>query len=276
MPTVTVYTAERMQEIEDESIVDGDVVGDNLILTRHDGGTINAGSVRGPQGVAGPTGDVNITQLNEVKDRTPAGATMMWLFPTAPDGWIFIEGQAIAGANVSMPDLWAAAPAGWKSGTTLTMPNMQGKVPVHQDVGQTEFDTLLETGGAKTTTLVKANVPKHEHGIDHDHGAAPYTTDPDTHYHEVGGPTLSGGALQEVAQTPTGGGVGWNLYGITDVITYGAVGRAITTTDTHVHSGMLDMPAYTGSSEDGTATGLGSTPISILQPYFVVRFIMKT
>jgi hypothetical protein len=181
MPTVTVYTAARMQEIEDESIVDGDIIGDNLVLTRHDGGTINAGSVRGPQGVAGPTGDVNITQLNDVKDRLPAGTVAMWMFAAAPTGWVFIEGQAIAGANVSMPDLWAAAPAGWKSGTTLTLPNMQGKVPVHQDTGQTEFDTLLETGGSKTTTLVKANVPKHEHGINHDHGAAPYIQPTRTH-----------------------------------------------------------------------------------------------
>lgn len=53
METVRVFTADRMQAIEDSAIVDGDVVGNNLILTRHDGATINAGNVRGP---AGPTG----------------------------------------------------------------------------------------------------------------------------------------------------------------------------------------------------------------------------
>lgn len=55
MATVTGFTAERMQEIEDNAIVDGDVVAGNLILTRHDGSQINAGSVIGPQGVSGPT-----------------------------------------------------------------------------------------------------------------------------------------------------------------------------------------------------------------------------
>jgi hypothetical protein len=54
--TVTGYTAARMKAIEDGTVIDGDVVGDNLILTRHDGATINAGNVRGPQGVTGPQG----------------------------------------------------------------------------------------------------------------------------------------------------------------------------------------------------------------------------
>ena len=56
MATVTGYTAEKMDEIADATIVDADVVGDNLILERLDGGTIDAGSVRGPQGVAGTNG----------------------------------------------------------------------------------------------------------------------------------------------------------------------------------------------------------------------------
>jgi len=56
MPTITGYTAARMAIIEAESIIDGDVVGDDLILTRRDGTPINAGNVRGLQGVPGPTG----------------------------------------------------------------------------------------------------------------------------------------------------------------------------------------------------------------------------
>lgn len=45
MPTVTVFTAERMQEIEDNSIVDAAIVGDDLVFTKHDGTTINVGPV---------------------------------------------------------------------------------------------------------------------------------------------------------------------------------------------------------------------------------------
>lgn len=56
MATINGLTAERMLEIEAASIVDGDVIADHLILTRHDGTPIDAGSVVGPAGPAGPMG----------------------------------------------------------------------------------------------------------------------------------------------------------------------------------------------------------------------------
>ena len=45
MPTVTVFTAERMQEIEDNTIVNAAIVGDDLVFTRNDGTTVNVGPV---------------------------------------------------------------------------------------------------------------------------------------------------------------------------------------------------------------------------------------
>ena len=56
MATVNGLTAERMLEIEAASIVDGDVVAGNLILTKHDGSQINAGAVVGPTDATGSTG----------------------------------------------------------------------------------------------------------------------------------------------------------------------------------------------------------------------------
>lgn len=53
MATVTGLTAARMLAIEAASVVDGDVVVNNLILTKHDGSTIDAGNVRGPTGATG-------------------------------------------------------------------------------------------------------------------------------------------------------------------------------------------------------------------------------
>ncbi len=55
MATVTGLTAERMIEMENATVVDGNVVGNNLILVTRDGTQINAGNVQGPQGVPGPT-----------------------------------------------------------------------------------------------------------------------------------------------------------------------------------------------------------------------------
>lgn len=56
MATVTGFTAERSQDIEDQAIIDGSVVGDNLILERNNGETVNAGNVRGAAGLDGDDG----------------------------------------------------------------------------------------------------------------------------------------------------------------------------------------------------------------------------
>lgn len=56
MATVTGLTADRMLEIEAASVVDGEVVGDNLILTTRGQEQIDAGNVRGPTGHGVPAG----------------------------------------------------------------------------------------------------------------------------------------------------------------------------------------------------------------------------
>lgn len=57
MATVTGYTAAKTEELMNEQIIDGNVVGDNLMLVTRGGPTINAGNVRGPQGLQGPPGE---------------------------------------------------------------------------------------------------------------------------------------------------------------------------------------------------------------------------
>lgn len=54
MATVTGLTADRMLAIEGASVVSGSIVVDDLVLTKHDGSTVNAGNVRGPVGPTGP------------------------------------------------------------------------------------------------------------------------------------------------------------------------------------------------------------------------------
>ena len=64
MATVTVFTSARMQAIENASVVSGTVTAGNLILTKFNGTTINAGSVIGPTGPTGPTGEVTTAAMN--------------------------------------------------------------------------------------------------------------------------------------------------------------------------------------------------------------------
>lgn len=104
MATVTGLTAARMLEIEAASIVDGEVVGDDLILTKHDASTINAGSVRGPQGDPGPTG----SDLVVVTAQDLLG--------------VGVSGQAKAGRQLTaadFTDMGLSAPQGlWNLGST--------------------------------------------------------------------------------------------------------------------------------------------------------------
>lgn len=104
MATVTGLTAARMLEIEAASIVDGEVVGDNLILTKHDASTINAGSVRGPQGDAGPAGsDLVVVTAQDLLE-------------------VGVSGQIKAGRQLTASDFTAlglSAPQGlWNLGST--------------------------------------------------------------------------------------------------------------------------------------------------------------
>jgi len=62
MATVTGFTSERMLEIEESTVVDGEIQGDNLILMTRGGTPIDAGNVRGAQGAQGPVGVTHVIQ----------------------------------------------------------------------------------------------------------------------------------------------------------------------------------------------------------------------
>jgi hypothetical protein len=97
MATVTGFTAERMLVIENETVIDGEVQGDNLILQQRGGAQIDAGNVRGPKGDKGDTGpageDGLIDSVND--DSSP--------HVYAPR--IFVD-------RASIDAQWAAAPNG--------------------------------------------------------------------------------------------------------------------------------------------------------------------
>lgn len=84
-----------------------------------------------------------------------------------------------------------------------------GRVPVGVDTGQTEFNTVEETGGAKTHTLDISEMPAH------DHGAGSYDTSSDGgHDHNInrraaagttGGVAMGSGTVQADGTTASNG-----------------------------------------------------------------------
>ena len=106
MATINGYTAEKMQEINDTTIIDGDVVGDNLILHPRNSPDIDAGNVRGPkgdkgdqglqgntgaqgpQGIQGNTGDVGEMVAHSELSTNPWGTTEQPIIAfTVPSGF---------------------------------------------------------------------------------------------------------------------------------------------------------------------------------------------
>jgi len=73
-------TAEAMQALQDDFVVDADVVSGNLILTKDDGSTINAGPVVGSPG---PSDLGSVVWLNSSYDASNSGAMASSTTPVA-------------------------------------------------------------------------------------------------------------------------------------------------------------------------------------------------
>lgn len=83
-----------------------------------------------------------------------------------PTGWLLCDGTAVS--RTTYATLYAIIGTTYGVGdgsTTFNLPDVRGRTIVALKSTDTEFDTLGETGGAKTHTLTTAEVPSHLHTI---------------------------------------------------------------------------------------------------------------
>ncbi len=84
----------------------------------------------------------------------------------APRGWAFCNGQLMpVSQNTALFSLIGTTYGG-DGKTTMALPNMQGRAPMHPGRGPGLSDRRLgERGGVETVTLSEAQMPNHPHTL---------------------------------------------------------------------------------------------------------------
>jgi microcystin-dependent protein len=215
MATITGLTAQRMLDIEAASVVDGEVVSGNLILTTHGGASINAGSVIGPIGPIGPTGPVS----------SIPGEVKLWPGGTLPDPvqygkWVWADGAVYvvatypkAAANIA--NQWRTFAGASDPGVAnFRVPDIRGLVPAGLDAmpggsranRMTRAVAIILAGraGEETHIVTVAETPAHGHVVvDNGHG---HTISDPTHAHSVSDPGHTHTGIRGAGTTTGGSG----------------------------------------------------------------------
>jgi microcystin-dependent protein len=89
------------------------------------------------------------------------GEIRMFAGNFAPAGWMFCEGQTLPISENETLFQLIGTTYGGDGQETFVLPDLRGRIPIHQGDGF----TLAETGGAEEITLTINQVPAHSHPL---------------------------------------------------------------------------------------------------------------
>lgn len=177
MATITGFTAERMLEIENTTVVDGEIRPDgHLWLITREGDPIDAGPVLGPQGPAGPQGPSAVSSI--------PGEVKLWPSATLPvqgtygkwvwaDGGIYVTATyPIAAGHIATQ--WRTFDGASDPGASnFRVPDLRGLAPVGMDAmpggsrsnRMTRAVSIIIAGraGEETHVISIPEMPVHNH-----------------------------------------------------------------------------------------------------------------
>jgi microcystin-dependent protein len=89
------------------------------------------------------------------------GEIRMFAGNFAPAGWMFCEGQLLPISENETLFQLIGTTYGGDGESTFALPDLRGRIPVHQGNGF----ILAETGGAEEVTLTTQQIPAHAHAL---------------------------------------------------------------------------------------------------------------
>jgi microcystin-dependent protein len=89
------------------------------------------------------------------------GEIRMFAGNFAPAGWMFCEGQLLPISENETLFQLIGTTYGGDGQSTFALPDLQGRIPIHQGNGF----ILAETGGAEDITLTTTQIPAHSHAF---------------------------------------------------------------------------------------------------------------